>query len=125
MHTFTASSTEGTVPPREFLSVAILLTLTESLIKGSRLGTQGVSRQAQADRFGDFLRPRGDLTLILSLDHDAKQRFGSGISNQETPVSGQPRFDSRDDAGDVGNRTQVYPAVYTNVHQNLWVRREL
>ena len=78
-----------------------------------------------ADRLGNLLSPLRNLALILSFDHDAKQRFGSGITNQETPVSGQPRFDSRDDAGDVGNRTQVYLAVYTNVHQNLWVRREL
>ena len=58
-----------------------------------------VAARELTDRVGDFLCPRGDLTLILSLNHDAKQRFGSGITNQETPVSGQPRFDSRDDAG--------------------------
>src|SRR6185503_5186238 len=120
--TFTASSTDGTVPPREFLSVATLLTLTESLINSSRLRAQSFSRQALTDRVGDFLRPRGDLALILSLDHDAKQRFGSGITNQETTVAGESRFDCRDDAGDVGNRTQVDLAVYTNIHQNLWVR---
>src|SRR5262245_59164933 len=89
MQTLTASSTDGTVPPREFLSVAILLTLTESLINGSRLGAQGVSRQVQADRAGNFVCPRGDLMLIFSFDHDAKQRFGSGISNQQTTVSGE------------------------------------
>src|SRR5262245_6573037 len=89
MQTLTASSTEGTMPPREFLSVATLLTLTESLINGSRLRADGFSRQALADRGGDFICPGGDLVLILSLDHDAKQWFGSGISNQETTVSGE------------------------------------
>jgi hypothetical protein len=32
MHTRTASITDGSVPPREFLTVATLLTLTESLV---------------------------------------------------------------------------------------------
>src|SRR4030095_8933637 len=97
--TLTASSTDGSTPPREFLSVATLLTLTESLINGSRLRAHGLRRQALTDRVGDPLRPRGDLALILSLDHDAKQRFGPGIANQETTVSREPRLDSRDDAG--------------------------
>src|SRR5262245_51782263 len=121
----TASSTDGRAPPREFLSVATLLTLTESLINGSGLWTQGFSRETLTDRVGDFFRPRRDFTLILSLNHDSKQRFGSGITNQETPISGEPRLDGRDDAVDVGNRAQVYLAIDTNVHQNLWVRGEL
>ena len=33
MHTSTASTTEGTRPPREFRTVATLLTLTESLTR--------------------------------------------------------------------------------------------
>src|SRR5215813_8793967 len=125
MQTLTASSSDGTVPPREFLSVAILLTLTESLIKGSGLRAEGVSRQAQADCVGNFLGPRRNLALILSLDHDAQERFGSGIANQETTVSSKPRFDRRDHAGHIGNRREVHLAVHTDVHQNLRVRREL
>jgi len=46
MQTLTASSTDGMLPPREFLSVAILLTLTESLINGSRLKAHGFSKTA-------------------------------------------------------------------------------
>src|SRR4029078_11925665 len=116
MQTVTASSTEGTVPPREFLSVATLLTLTESLITGSRLGAQGFSRQVLTDRVGDFIRPRGNLALVFSLDHDAKRRFGSAIANQETTVSSEARFDGRYHRRDLGNRLQIHLAIDTNVH---------
>src|SRR5690349_4767140 len=117
--TFTASSTEGTVPPREFLIVATLLTFTESLTKLYGSG------EVLADRLGNLLCPRRNLALILPFDHDAKQRFGSRISDQKPTVPGESRFNGRYHARHLRNCLQVHPAIDADVHQNLWVRGEL
>src|SRR5215831_5712906 len=97
IQTSTASSTLGTLPPREFLSVATLLTFTERRIiangefdhlviwlsdhfKSIQINNQ-VTRRSDAQivlyNVHDFLGPRADLAILSSLEHDAEQGLGA------------------------------------------------
>src|SRR6185436_5727084 len=89
-HTLTASSTDGTVPPRELRTVATLLTLTESFV--AVLAILHVGDEVLFDRVGDLIRPRRNLALVLPFDHDAQQRLGARVANQQPPVARQPRL---------------------------------
>src|SRR5690349_1519422 len=113
--TRTASITDGTDPPRELRSVAILLTLTESLgmRRISRIGKSGnlaiLRRRSDSqaagpwisqfphlwssklpevlpDGIGDLVRPALNLLLILAFEHHAEQRLGSRVAHQQPPL---------------------------------------
>src|SRR5689334_16899912 len=95
--TLTASMTDGTDPPRELRTVAILLTLTESFGKKKSQIANPKSRIPSSNPnhttlglgawdlgfailhsrgevllhgVSDFLGPRRDLALVLTFDHD-------------------------------------------------------
>src|SRR2546423_6898313 len=110
-HIFTASSTEGTLPPRELRTVATLLTFTESFATyivrhrapwESGVGSLHSHHQVPLDGVRDLLGPRRDLALVLPLDHDAQQRFGSRVANQQPPLPRQPRLDGGHHTGNLG-----------------------
>ena len=84
----TASMTDGSAPPRELRSVAILLTLTESR------GPESVGWVMKAPDHPRCCltvsaissRPALDLLLVLALDHDAQQRLGPRVADQQPPL---------------------------------------
>src|SRR5438067_2888457 len=86
--TATASITRGILPPREFRTVAILLTFTDRqimnvinvasghLVIDWSLNDQTTRRLgAQIRRHGvhDFLGPGANFVLVLSFQHDAQE----------------------------------------------------
>src|SRR5713101_8449130 len=90
-HTSTASSTLGTRPPREFRSVATLLTFTESrviAVPRSRFAARRSNEERRTthheryspemllDDVDDFLRPDADLVLMPAFEHHAQERLG-------------------------------------------------
>src|SRR4051812_47265315 len=91
-----ASMTEGTVPPREFRSVAILLTLTER-----RAAMR--SGQVLLDGVHDLARPGADVLLVLAFEHDAQQRLGPRVADQEAPFAREALLDARHHVGDRRN----------------------
>src|SRR5688572_8276016 len=102
-HSYTASSTDGTRPPREFRSVATLLTFTDSLITSKpkfqspnpNLGFAiwSLGFYVLFDGVHDFLAPLPDFPLVAPLQHHPKERLGSGIADQQPSVSRQLRLD--------------------------------
>src|SRR5690242_15593894 len=80
MQTSTASRTFGSRPPRELRSVATLFTLTESFVLS-------LSKMFPYD-IDDLLGPAADLVLLLSLEHHAQQRLGSGVADQQAALAG-------------------------------------
>src|SRR6187455_3351734 len=97
----TAAMTLGSLPPREFLSVATLLTLTESTViffgtisLGPSSWPALASRQRAAHRVGDLFGPRLHGRLIFALKHDAQQGLGPGVAHEHAPAAGQGRFDA-------------------------------
>jgi hypothetical protein len=61
MHVRTASITDGIDPPREFRTVAALLTLTGLITRGSR------------DDIRDLIGPLLDLDAVFAFQHDASR----------------------------------------------------
>src|SRR4030095_2025131 len=101
----TASSTSGECPPREFRSVATLLTLTDRRVIDVRGSTFEVRRSPSGERFlseypfddvHDLLRPTADFLLMLPFEHHAQQRLGARVAHQQTPLSGNARLDPGD-----------------------------
>src|SRR3954447_17810324 len=90
----TASRTRGSRPPREFRSVATLLTFTDR-----RMEWRPGSAKFTLHYVGDLLRPGADFVLILAFDHHAKQRFGSRIAHEHTTVLGDAGFHELDGLG--------------------------
>src|SRR5690606_24181395 len=88
MVTRNASTTDGRRPPRELRSVATLLTLTDSRVMASG--------KVRADRQRDFLRPGLDLVVLLALDHDAQERLGPRIANEQAALAVERRLDPAD-----------------------------
>src|SRR4029079_1755213 len=80
----TARSTLGSSPPRELRSVAILLTLTEREIMTRQ--RQVSLPQRSPDRVCDLFGPRLHGRLIASFDHDAQQRLGPGVTDEEATL---------------------------------------
>src|SRR5436305_15212034 len=92
--TRTASITLGTFPPREFRSVATLLTLTESLIMDR---PHASSAQMHLQRLHDFCGHCLYFTAVLAFQHDAHQRLGAGEAHEQTAVPAQAVFHLLDD----------------------------
>ena len=89
-----ALTTLGIPSVRELRSNAILLTLTESFATDpvrilDQKTDSGSSSQVLADARRDLLGPRGDVVLVLPLDHDPEQRLRPGVSDQEPAIAGQ------------------------------------
>src|SRR5262245_17408001 len=103
--TRTASQTDGTWPPREFRTVATLLTLTDRWIIGygsSPEPSGSRRRRVFLDGIRDFIRPAVDLRSIAPLQHDAQQRLGARIADEQPTVTDEARFHRCDQAGDLG-----------------------
>src|SRR5688572_3603621 len=95
-HSSTAARTEGTRPPREFRIVAILLTLTESLITLP-------GPYVLCHRIDDLLPPSPDVALVAAFEHHAQQGLGTRISNEQPTVTFQPGFHRRHHRHHLGN----------------------
>ena len=118
--TRTASSTDGTLPPRELRTVATLLTLTERRIMRTR-----ITPTCFFHGIDDFLPPPADLGLVLPFEHDAQQRLGAGVAHEQPAVAGEPRLDRRHDRRHRGHRLQIDLLLHAQVHQHLRIGRQL
>src|SRR6185503_5764573 len=113
--TRTASRTSGEWPPREFLSVATLLTLTDNrAIRG-----RGASAEMALHHVDDLLRPRADFVLVLAFEHHAQERLGAGVADEQTPVPGDARLDAGDRSRHLGHALQVRLLAHADVEENL------
>ena len=119
--TRTASSTLGTVPPRELRSVATLLTLTESL--SHEQPDVFTDRASAYLRRHDFLRHRFD--LLLSWPSSITRSSGSvpEYRTSSRPLPPSRSSTSFDDHGDLWNRLQIDSSAHADVHQHLRIRR--
>src|SRR3982751_2795268 len=117
MQARTASRTEGSEPPRELRRVATLLTLTERRITRSS--------ETGPDRIGDLVGPAVNLLLVLAFDHDAQQRFGAGIADQQAALPGELRFHAVHHLRDRGHRSQVRLMLDAGIDQHLRIRHQL
>ena len=92
MHVRTASITDGIVPPRELRTVATLFTLTESLITQDCARVHARSAISSAHCAN---RP-----LVFAFEHDAQQRLGARIADQQPAVAGELLLDLAHRVGD-------------------------
>ena len=68
------------------------------------------------DDIDDLLRPSTNLVLLPAFEHHSEKRLGARVANEEPPLTGDARFDARDDLGDRRYSLQRHSLTHHRSH---------